>query len=345
MATLQEISTQARTSIATVSLVLSGKAGKRVSEGTRTKIKRVAENLGYFPNAAARMMKTGRFGQIACMVSEYRREQSNATFTLGQLRYVDVVTKLLADCGYSTIIEPVYLDWRTGKLVEISRVFSEVVVDGILGVDACGGISHEIDRRIQNMNTPVIWLNRVQSKSDVPCIKINEALGAKLLVDHLVELGHRRIAYIGPEPGGHYSVAARMEGVRDALIAQGLDASYVLSESWHPNTRELAQQLLKKQPRPTAFICNNRKRYDAVLHEASRLGLRVPYDISICCFAGVQDVNDYPMTAVVVPEAEMSKVGVDCLIDLIKTRKAPGMIPDIAPSFFRGETTLPPSSE
>jgi DNA-binding LacI/PurR family transcriptional regulator len=72
--------------------------------------------------------------------------------------------------------------------------------------------------------------------------------------------------------------------------------------------------------------------------------LRVPYDISICCFAGIQDVNEYPITAVVVPEAEMSKVGVDCLIDLIKTRKAPGMIPDITPSFFRGETTLPPSS-
>jgi LacI family transcriptional regulator len=136
-----------------------------------------------------------------------------------------------------------------------------------------------------------------------------------------------------------------MEGVRDALTAQGLDASHVLSESWHPNSRELAQQLLKKQPRPTAFICNNRKRYDAVLHEASRLGLRVPYDVSICCFSGIQDVNEYPITAVVIPEAEMSKVGVDYLIDRIKTRKAPGMIPDVAPSFFRGETTLPPSSE
>lgn len=349
MATLKEIAEAVGVTPTTVSNILN-RRNKEVRPSARRRAKKIREmaaRMNYRPHAAARTVKSGRCGQIACVISEYRWQQQDFSFALGQLRYVDVVTKLLADRGYSTIVEPVYLDLRTEELVETSRLFSETVVDGVIGVEACGAISPEIDQKIRDMGAAVVWLNRMcESQGDAPCVWCDEFAGAKLLVDHLVELGHRRIAYIGAD-GKHFSCRMRSKGVSDALVRHGMDISNIINPTWEPSAEQLILRLLKSQPLPTAIICYNRGRYDIVLHQACRLGLRVPDDLSLCCFAGFHETGtiEHPITAVVLPEGKISEIGVNCLIDWIESRHTPGTISPVAPSLLVGMTTSRPPNE
>jgi LacI family transcriptional regulator len=344
MVTLKQIAEAMGVTPTTVSNILNGK-NKEVRPSARRRAKKIREmaaRMNYRPHAAARTVKTGRFGHIACMITEYRNEQYEPFNVSGLLPYVNVVTKFLANKGYSTIVEPVYLDiWE--EVIEISPVFSEVIVDGIIGVAACGTISPEIDRRIRDMNLVVVWLNRMcESQSDVPCVWCDEIVGANLLVDHLVELGHRRIAYLGAD-GKHYSCRMRSKGISDAFLRHGLDTSYVIDAGWDPTAEKLAMQMLTTRPVPTAIICYNRNRYDLMLHYACRLGLRVPEDLSLCCFAGFHETGtiECPITAAVIPEGRISDMGVNFLIDRIESHRSHNEIGPVAPSLHVGATTAP----
>ncbi len=317
-------------------MILNGK--RPVRNAKHEQILREGAKLGYTPNAAARSLKRRRFKRIACAFTRFG--QIGSTSHSPYTGYVDAATDSLAERGYSLILEPFHLDERSKEFIEPPRLFAELDVDGVLGVDATGIVPACVDERLGRMGASVVWVNR-NAEPGVRSIRSDESANAEMLVRHLVELGHARIAYFGPE-NRHYSTVDRCGGVRRSLAEAGLDISGVERTR---DTLGRAEQLLDAHEPYSAVICYDPKAHHAMLELASVRGLRVPQDLSLCCFSSPWHAlmfDTYPATTVAIAETEMSLLGVEALIAAGAGEEPPPLPAPVAGTFLPGMSSTPP---
>jgi DNA-binding LacI/PurR family transcriptional regulator len=315
MVTLKEVARAAGVSVDTVSRVMNRKNKESWSCTARRaeEIRRIATTLGFRPNAAARTVQSGRFNRIAFVVTCYEQEGRLETFE-GR-GYFPAAIYTLAELGYSVIPVPVFMDMHTRQMKNIPHLFSETAVDGILALDGTGEIPVEIDQFIEELKVPTVWLNR-NPVPGVPCVNSDEITGGRSLTRHLIDLGHKKIGYIGYRYT-HYASMERPMGVGKELISAGLDPSGICFLTPH-QWLESMDRFLDDPNRPTGIICITYLTYQMVLHSMSRRGLSLPKDFSLCCFssAGEQSKN-VPFTTWLVPEKEMAEKGIAVLMRLI----------------------------
>jgi len=310
-----DVARLAGVSPATVSLVYSN--SPRVAAKTRAKVMKAGKRSGYFPNAAARAVRRGRFYRIAAVVVQYGPRGTTYVPNNG---YFDTAADKLADEGYSLVFEPMHLQWYTDDFIEPPRLFMELAVDGILALPATGYVPPKLDEQLEKLGAPVVWLNR-KSGDGFESVYCDEVAGGRLLAKHLIDLGHRRIGYLGFK-GLHYSVEDRLEGVRSAMVEAGLDLSGLQLAVREASMVPEAERLLEADPPFTAAVCYQRRGHDAMLHMCSQRGIRVPFDLSIAHFASVweREYLNFPTTRLEVPEPKMAEVGVELLLRKIQGR-------------------------
>ncbi len=343
MITLNDIARVVGVKTATVSRVLNYKPNPiKVSEKTKDKIFQAAKDLGYQPNAAARAIRCGKFNRIACVVTQYGPRGTTYWPTMSS--YLEIAADKLAEYGYSLIFEPFHVDFHTEQLLETPSLFTELAVDGILGVAAAGVVSPHIDEKLTNLKAPTIWINR-NPMSEGMFVTCDEVAGAREMTKYLIGLGHRRIGYVGTQ-GHHHSTRDRYRGVMDEMTAHGLEALPQALKGRHTCLDVVAAELLDIRPRPTALVCYNLCAYDAAIMEAARRGIKIPEQLSICYFASPWDRREtqYKPTVFEVPEVQMAAEAVDILIARVREQK---ILP--APKPFMGKmvvghTTAPPEA-
>jgi LacI family transcriptional regulator len=335
---LRDIAKRAKVSFPAVSSVVNNsRSTVVVSDKTRRRIERIAKELGYVPNAGARAIRRGSFNRIALIVTRHLKEGGEAGWT-ALPSYLDTAVSILADQGYSLVFEPFDLDLKTQDFLAPPRLFSELNFDGILAVDTAGLVHTHVDEFITGMKSPVVWINRNPGPGYSTVIA-DEVDGARRLTRHLLDLEHRHIGYIGVDTD-HYAPVKRAQGVRDELRSAGLDTRGILLMPHHGRIRDQVEAVLNFVPRITGLICYNYVWYDVALHLAARRGLRVPQDLSLCCFACPWEL-DFQLftTGLKVPEIEMTQTAVGILMDLIKNKQNDPVVRSIPGQLVIGETT------
>ncbi|QNA89054.1 LacI family transcriptional regulator [Massilia sp. Dwa41.01b] len=269
--TLYEVASIAGVSPATVSRFLNGTA--KVSDDKRRTIERVIEELNYKPNRLAQSLKMGSTRTIGVLTQSLE----SGYFNQAMIGIEDAVK----GSGYALLIMSGH--WHADEEAERVELLIGRRVDGV--VILTGKLSDE-QIRSYSQRVPIVAFGRKLAGERLMGFSLDNYRGACDAVEHLVEQGHRRIAFIaGPED--HEDARARLAGYRDTLARHkiDIDPNLIVPGDFHESGGLLAVNgLLASQQRFTAiFASNDLSAYGARL-ALYRRNIRVPEDISIVGF-------------------------------------------------------------
>lgn len=306
-ASIKDIARLAGVSHSTVSRALRNLP--LIGAETAGRIRRIAEESGYRPSAAARSLVTSRSATIG-VVATHISDPFAAEVVGG-------IEDAANEHDYSVILANSNADPQ--REVKVVRSFEERRVDGIIVTSSrVGAVYAEM---LSRARVPIVLLNNQHPSEFLHSVTIDNPAASRRATAHLVELGHRRIAYIG-DRFGCQSDTERFGGYRAAL-----DAAYVPFEPHyvvHGNGRpeggaEAIEALLALEPPPTAVFCYNDMTALGALHTIRARGLRTPGDISVVGFDDlfVARYASPPLTTIRQPMREMGRLALETLIQLI----------------------------
>ena len=311
-----------------MSVVLNGK-GQRIAERTQRTVLDVAEQLGYYSNATARSLRSGRVRALAVVASS----QDVSGFTSSVLLHAARAARAQ---NYGLLLLP-DAEWRP----RVERVFNSGQIDGVI-----------LHSSLAPTDTDMAgYLNRAVILQDGPTelprlglrVTIDASSALRRLVDNLLDLGHSRVAYFSPET----HTGTRLNAYCEALRTHGIRVQphYIVAADPLANEMPLAaRRLLQQHPRPTAVVCGTDVLALGVYQAAAQLGLRIPEDLSVAGVGlhGIWDVLRPRLTALVSPAAEVASAAVDLLIRAIDAPDAELSSVVLQPSIAVGGSTAPP---
>jgi LacI family transcriptional regulator len=315
--TIKDIARVARVSPATVSMALNGKAG--VSSDVRYQILRVARELSYTPNLVARSLVNRHSRSVALMITHTR----NPIFP----EIAASVEEVLRASGYSLSIISTYDDLELeAKAVDAIRARG---IDGIVTSSLLIGSAPL--RQLARERFPVVAVLRRPAGRDAQLLDhvvVDGVKGSRRAVEHLVGLGHRRIAVIAG-PTGTTTGVERLEGALAALKAHGLSlpAALRFQGDYSRESGYLATYgflALPRKDRPTAIYAANDDMAMGAFEAVLDAGARVPDDVALVGFNNVAATawKTYQITTVDQHADEMGRRAAERVIQLIE--KAPG---------------------
>jgi DNA-binding LacI/PurR family transcriptional regulator len=196
-------------------------------------------------------------------------------------------------------------------------------VDGMIFI-ACEmthlGGEHDHYARLLEEGAKLVFVNGALDEIDVPCVSVDERHAGFLATRHLIALGHRRIGFVAG-PADYLPTREKAAGRIDALHREGLspDDLVVHGEFTLEGGRSSARALLSRPDRPTAVICSSDVIAIAVLQVARELGLRIPSDLSIVGFDGIEAATwvEPELTTVAQPIDQIASTAVELLRTVI----------------------------
>lgn len=310
--TANDVASRAGVSRSTVSVVLSGHEGTiRVSEATRRRVLAVAAELGYAPHPIAQALRRQR-SNIIGFVS---RSTSHGPFDESVPYILNIeIARAAARRGYYIV--------EAGS--EPAHVASDAALAGFLRAHHVDGVifdspaTSEAVAESRDSGLPVVQLMRPRLDVDTPAVTVEPSRGVTAAVDHLVDLGHRRIAFIG-SPLPHPVHTGRLEAFRAAMARRGIDlpADYVHLED-EPSISvglRLAEKLLRLRDRPTAILAAGDNLALGVLRALYHAGVHVPGEISVVSYDDTLAGYVYPpLTSVAQPLRDVAERALDLLI-------------------------------
>ena len=309
--TLRDVAVEARVSVKTVSRVLNNEP--YVSAEKRDQVNRAVEKLGFRPNVQARRLK----------------QNTDQSYLIGLLYdnpTASYISRLLVgtldrcdEAGYRLAVECLPSE-RDDKTVRHSPSF--LVRDDLDGVILTPPLSDELDlvtafeARGQNMIRITPFLDRERT----PYVLMDDFAAAAQVTDHLLQLGHRRIAHIAGHPS-HGSAQARIEGFRTSMREAGIpetEIRMVQGDYTFAGGRACAEHLLAKSDRPTAIFAANDEMAVATVFAAQGFALKVPDDLSVAGFDDLPFASliEPHLTTIRQPLQEMAEAAAGLLISL-----------------------------
>ena len=324
--TIRDVAKKLNLSITTVSRALDGYAD--VAEATRLLVVKTAQEMGYTPNQAARQLRRRRTDTIGYILSADKPRFSDpffAEFTagLGDETSASGFDLLISTAPPGSLIEKqAYERWVHGRRVD------GIILNRI----------HLNDWRVQFLaqsNFPFVTLERSHTTNPHPAIEVNGRYWFRLLIDHLVSLGHQRIAYIGAAPDLTIQ-ADRYLGYREGLQRHGLPFDQDLVAEGDLTSEggyRAGERLLRSTNPPTAIACVDDMTAIGVLHAARDAGKIVGQDLAVAGFDGIEgfEHTQPPLTTVNQPVYLIARRLVQMLIAKITAKPLPDNQPPIEP--------------
>ena len=329
--TLTDVAKLCGVTPATVSRVLNGKQKFSASEAVRQKIFDTARKLGYVPDLAARNLNRRSTHIIGLFASPKTHLAEGINESL-----LEGIAEVLHAGGYD-----VFLEMSSSNRAEHPLPFWRF--DGAILMQAPKAETvTELNRR----RVPYVCVNE-RVGTPVASVLADDAMGMNRALDHLVQLGHRKIAYANARATyfSHYSVTERYE----TLLGGARKRSLTLVEG-HDTPFSSPVDFLTdavRQGGATAVITYDHHIAVALLGAASEMALRIPHDFSVICFNDVFPVAllPPPLTAVAVSGREMGRIGADLLLNGLLTDRAhaPPREIRIAEDLIVRASTAPPT--
>jgi LacI family transcriptional regulator len=313
---IEDIARRAGVSHTTVSRAL--RDSPLISPEVREEIKRLAREMNYVPNAIAQSLQNQRTNTIGVVVT-----------SIADPFYAEVVEgieQVARSAGLSVLLSASHRDVEQ----EIAAIdnFYRRRVDGILVADS--RISKQHTKQLAQIAVPTVLINsQAEEQSEMfHSVAVDDCLGARLAVEHLVSLGHTSIGYIGVGNRSR-SNQQRLEGYRMALTEANLpliDDWVVISDEDYTKTSDVdtGQQMLSKllAARVTSIFCYNDMVAVGALLTCQELSISVPQDLSLVGFDGIA-LSRYvtpPLTTIRQPMLEIGCHAAQMLLDLLQEK-------------------------
>jgi len=311
--TIRDVARQAGVSTATVSRVLSGSG--RVSRELTERVRKVAADLHFQPNRAARSLRSRMRKTVGIVVPDIE----NPLFG----RLIRGIEAVLSPAGYTILLG--HYDDVDKREQSVVSAFEAESVAGLIFVN--GASPEGCYRRLAAVGIPLVAVLRQPVEVDVDRVMIRDVAAVRDAVLHLVGNGHRRIALIDGAEGVSTS-ALRRKGYEDALREASLepDPELILHANWRlSGGREAMRQLLALPRRPSAvFVANNLMTLGALacIWEA---GLQIPDQIAMVGFddMGWAASLQPNLTALIHPAYEMGALAAQMLLERIRVPEGP----------------------
>ena len=318
MANIRDVADNAGVSVATVSRTLQ--QPERVSPKTRSKVMAAVQAVGYKPNLMAVKFRSGKTHNLVVLVPTV----ANVFFA----RVISGMQEAAAELGYSILLANTLgnndIENHYAKMVSTSQA------DGLIQLRA----HNPFDASMINDNglLPMVNACEVIDDGQYPVVSLDNRAAAKAMTQHLISLGHKRIAMI-KGPNSSPLTQERLNGYKDALRDANidfdesllLDGDFTLQAGYNAGVT-----ISELNDRPSAVFCENDETAIGAMQAFKQADLHVPNDISV---AGFDDIAfsafvDPPLTTIAQPAEEFGRTAVTLLVDLLngKIRKAPKVI-------------------
>jgi DNA-binding LacI/PurR family transcriptional regulator len=330
---IKAVAKRANVSTATVSRTING--SDKVSAETSARVLKAIKALNFIPNTNARSLGSGRSNLLGLIISDI----TNPFFP----ELVKAFEDIAIEQGREVLIANTNYDpQRTNHCV--TRMLQRKV-------DGVAIMTSEMDEHLieffRRSQIPVVFLDAGTPTVGISCINIDYSAGVEMATSHLVDLGHKHIAFISG-PLSLNSARTRYRAFMESTARDHINSSPgMVQEGNHrpDGGYEAMLRILKARKRPTAVLASNDLTAIGALGAISERGLRVPEDISIIGFDDIR-LSAYttpPLTTVRLPHAEIAKAAVHSLIGAQQNGKklSQGEQHIIKPIFLERRSTGP----
>jgi DNA-binding LacI/PurR family transcriptional regulator len=333
---IADIARVAGVSHTTVSRALRGSS--LISLDTRERIQRLAQEMGYTPNLIAQSLQTRRTSMIGLVVTSI-----DDPFLSDVVKGVEEVAR---GAGFSVLLSATHNN--PDQEMAVIETFHRRRVDGILV--ASSRITSKYKKRLDHIRVPTVLINSQAESQAEPLhwVAVDDGIGATLAVQHLLQLGHRAIGYLGVNCRPR-SNQLRLQAYRNTLakanlacgddwvvIAPGAEASHeedvVAGRTWLPRLLDAGC---------TAVFCYNDMVAIGVLIACQERGIAVPQELSVVGFDDISTASYVTpaLTTIQQPKRELGQQAAEVMLDLLNNR--PGKNHVLQPTLVARASTAP----
>lgn len=326
---LEDVAERAGVSHQTVSRVINNHPN--VSKATRERVEAAIAELGYRRNTAARSLVTRRSHTIGVLASELS-QYGPANTLLG-------VEQAARDAGYFVSIAAIR-EVSAESIADAVRHFMDQGVDGIVALVPHAGTLAALENL--NLDVPVVVVGS-SGEGRFSGAMVDQKLGARLAVEHLIEQGHQRIGHISG-PQDWIDGAERAEGWREALAQAGLADDLIVEGDWSAGSGYGIGQQLAVAHTATAVFVGNDQMALGLLRAFGEAGVRVPQDVSVVGFDDQPEAGYFtpPLTTVRQDFEELGRRCMDMMLALLEDGAGAGATV-VAPRIVVRASTAPPA--
>lgn len=330
--TAKEVARLAGVSQSTVSRVLNDTGTDFISEKTKERVRKIVDELGYAPNPYARALR----GKKTYLIGLIVREIADPFFST----LISEISHQADLIGYRVILGPAHSDpIKAHKLIStFSQHHDGVIIIGDLRND------EETIKKIIEDFPGIVAMCRGSKMKEITGVNVNNNKGIKLLLDHLVDLGHKKFAFL--DGGWVGDNIDRKKGFIEYLekARYAIDPDWIQKAGSSADTGyEAMKKLLKMSARPTAIIAADDVLAIGAMKAITESGLKIPEDISITGFDDI-DLADFvcpALTTIHQPVEEMSALALKLLMDVIDGGSPQNRIFQMEPELIVRKSTGP----
>lgn len=309
---MKDIAQELGVSIATVSRALND--SPVISEKRRKQIQDFAAAHNFQANAIAENLRNSRVKQqklIGVVVPELVHYFFSTVLS--------GIEEEAARRGYHIMVAQSLESYD--REVRICESFRRNRVCGVIISQAKSTLQYDHFKQIVNDNIPLVFFDRICTGMAVSRVVVDDYHGAYQAVSHLIETGCRRIAFCGKQM--HLQIVKnRLNGYKDALLEHGIpvDESLIIECDNCALAESIIPDVIARDDRPDAFFAINDDTAVGIVHSVKNMGLRVPYDISVCGFAnGERALACDPMLTTIDQRGkELGRQAADLLISQVE---------------------------
>ncbi len=310
-ATMGDVARLAKVGKITVSRVLNG--NPHVAERTKKRVLAAVKKLGYVPDEAARSLRSQKSRCIGLITHSLL----NPFFAV----IADAIHETAQKNGYMVMT----LSSQGNYDVEASQIRTLLCrrVDGLMIVPASSRKCVVCEPGFAQL--PVVAFDRPLPGDKHDCVLVENQRGAGLAVQHLVEHGNRRIAFVGPQ-GSWYTIRERLQGFRDAAAEHGIETKEVSGVDDLPSAITIMEKLIDGPAAPTAVFMPNNVTTMLVLEALHELRVNIPDTLAVIGFDNFELAHMLrpPLTVIAQPINEMARRAAELLFERLEEGAAAG---------------------
>jgi LacI family transcriptional regulator len=327
-----QIAKRANVSTATVSRTINQSGAVRPE--TARKVWRAAAELNYYPNSHARALVSGRSRMLGLIVSDI----TNPFFP----ELVHAFEALATQHQYDLLLTST--DYQTARMTNCVRRMLERKVDGvaIMTSEMDMALIKDLSRR----GVPLVFMDVGQVGPRMSHVLIDYANGIRQAVDHVVSLGHTRVAFISG-PLDLHSARTRRQAFLDGMRAHRIKPDpKLIREGTHTaeGGRQAMKAILRQRKHPTVAVCSNDWTAIGALHALDEARMQVPGDVSLVGFDDIPLVSytSPPLTSVRMSAGDVGSTAFEALFRLIGGERLEGDVYQVPTKLVVRESTAKP---
>ena len=313
--TIKDVARLSGLSLSTVSLVINKRG--YVSRETREKVLKVVNDLSYHPTRSARGLASKTSGNLGFILSDYHFSQAEQFYTK-----IFLGTEFEArNHNYYILLTTVGKTFNAKN--EVPRFLLERNVDGVI---IAGKVTGKLIDYIDALGIPIVLVDYDSKKRGHSTVVTDNRTGARMAMEHLLDLGHRSVAFIAGDIE-HPSIAERFGGFQDVLHEHNIipDEQLIVVDQptlWGSDGAEAIDKILQRGKLPTAVFAANASMAFGCVKLLRERGLKIPADVAVVGFDDLEMSShlEPPLTTVRVLKEEMGKLAVLRLVEMIRSK-------------------------